>query len=363
MKNKHIIFLILFLCFYSGCKRKNANRQIENQMKHTVGLVNLRDVISQTGEVQPVIKVELKSEASGKIQKVFIREGQQLRKGDTILIIDPQSLLNAQKRNELLVRQAKIEMELAKRDYNNSDKMAMTGTISRKTHEDLKSKYGCAEIQYQLRSLELKDVVDQLSKTVITAPMDGVITKLLVKEGEIAVSATSSYQGGTSIGTIADITNLEVITQIGEVDYIHLKPGQKVIIRPEAIDGAQTRGTISFISMSAAKKNGEELGTFEVRVSIDSLIPGVTAGINVNVEFVVLEMNNVLGVPTFYVNKNDSEPTVQLLLINNGVESFKNQNVKLGLSDYKFYQILSGLKEGDIIVLENHSGNSKKGRY
>lgn len=357
MKFKVTVLITAIICFvvFMDCNHNRKMQGSKDFIKHTVGRVNLKDVISQTGEVQPVVKVELKSEASGKIEKVLVKEGQQLSKGDTIMVIDPKSLLTEKRKNSLSVRQAKLELELAKRDYQNAEKMLFTGTVPKKQVEDLKSRYESADIQYQLRALELEDVVDQLSKTVITAPMDGVITKLLVKEGEIAVSATSGFQGGTAIGTIADITNLEVITQIGEVDYIHLKQGQSVIIRPEAIEGIQTNGNISFLSMSAAKKEGEELGTFEVRVSIDSLIPGIAAGINVNVEFVIMEKNNVIGIPADYVIKEDSLSFVKTPATESGAESFVKKNVRLGATDYKNYEVISGINEGDVIILENSS--------
>lgn len=350
----NIFWIIITAIFFSCNFNKKNKKQISYQEKYIVKKINLRDVIFQTGEVQPVIKVEIKSEASGKINKVFVREGQQLQKGDTILIIDPQSLLIANRKNNLYVHQAKLERDIARRDFQNSEKMIKTGTISTKLYEDLKTKFESADIQYQLRSLELKDVVDQLNKTVIMSPMNGVITNLFVKEGEIAVSATSGFQGGTAIGTIADITNLEVITQIGEVDYIHLKEEQSVIIRPEAVEGVQTHGTISFLSMSATKKNGNELGSFEVRVSIDSLIPGIAAGINVNVEFLILQKNYVIAIPINFISKNELEPTVQVVIQKNGLESIEIRKVKLGATDYKNQEILSGLNEGEIIVSNNN---------
>jgi len=194
-----------------------------------------------------------------------------------------------------------------------------------------------------------------------------VITNLLVKEGEIAVSATSGFQSGTAIGTIADFAHLEVISQIGEIDYVNLKLGQKAVIKPEAVEGTQTYGSVSFISLSAKKASTDELGNFEVRISIDSLIRGVAPGINVNVEFLILEKNNVLGVPCSYVTKDAPGEGTLLVAVKDksGQEKLESRAIKLGATDYKNYEVLSGVSEGETIVFhapENDAQGKPKAR-
>lgn len=350
MNTKPIIFILIGLCCGLGCSPRHPIHQ--HAESYMVKRIDLRDVITQIGQVQPVFKVELKSEASGKIERIPIKEGQQVHKGDTILVIDPDRLRTQRQKNYLIGQQSKLNCDLSLRDLQNAQKLIATGIVSQNTIQDLQSRYEATNIDYKLKMLELKDVDDQLKKTIITAPIDGVITQLLVKEGEIAVSATSGFQGGTAIGTIADISNLEVITQVGEVDYIHLKQLQKAIIRLEAIEGVQTHGTISFIAMSANRKTNEELGTFEVRVSIDSLISGIAAGINVKVEFVIMEKKNVIAIPSRFVIKNGQTFNVQIIPSGNK-KSIETRPIQIGVTDFRNYEILSGLYVGDIVVTEN----------
>ncbi len=367
MKPTYIFLFLLTALLVGSCGPRN--KQVVVKERSTVSRVNLRDVITQTGEVQPVVKVELKSEASGVIKRVYVKEGQRIKKGGKIIDIDPSRLLYTKERMDLAVQKALLLANIEKRDYEDARKLINTGTISEKRLADLKNEFDLATITYKQQLLELKDITDQLNKTKVTSPMDGVITNLDVEEGEIAISATTGFQNGTAIATIADISQLEVVSQIGEVDYIHLTQGQMVVIKPEAIEGVKSTGTINFIALSAKKQNEEELGTFEVRVTIDSLIPGIAPGINVNVEFVILEKNSVLGVPNRFVEKTPKGYFVnRVIKKSDGTEVIKPVKVTVGKTDYKHYEILSGLQEGDAVRYKETIGDEeekkkpKKGR-
>jgi HlyD family secretion protein len=350
MKLSHVIFFTTaVLLFLTNCqKKKDVTASLSEQV--AVKKVDLRDVISQTGTISPTIKVELKSEASGKIEKIFVKEGQKVRKNDTILIIDPDRLNTQKEKLELSIRKAEINCTIALRDYNNAKELESTGSISAKKLQDLELARDLQDIELKQQKLELQDIADQLSKTVIRSPLTGVVTSLLVKEGEIAVSATSGFQSGTSIGTIADISHLEIISNIGEVDYVHLTIGQRVTIIPEALNETETHGAISFISLSAKKDVNSELSRFEIRTSIDSIIPGIAPGINVNVDFVVMEKKQVLGIPYHFVKKVEKESFVSVISKDsNGKRTTTQKKIITGVTDYKYYEVLSGLSLNDSI--------------
>ncbi len=341
--------LIPMLLIATGCgTKKNALIYSE---RHTIGIVDLRDAVVQTGEVQPVIKVEIKSEASGKIETINVREGQKVAKGDLILSIDPSRLTFRRKALDLGVQKARLDLSIAERNLGDAKKLAITGTVSEKQIFDLTAVREEADISLQQQLLELSDITDQLGKTRVTSPMGGVVISLDVEEGEIAVSATSGFQGGTPLATIADTKTLEVVSRIGEADYVHLKAGQKVILRTEAAEGAFTTGTINFIALSAKKEKADELGTFEVRVSIDSLIPGIVPGINVTTEFVIMEKKGVLGIPNHFVIKTEKGFQALKARTSDSTSTLTEATaISVGKTDYSHYEILSGLKKGDMVV-------------
>lgn len=289
---------------FTGCAKKRP----ANAGAAVARLVDLKDVISQTGTIDPVVKVVLKSEASGKIDKLLVKEGAVLKKGDTILVIDPVRLVTNKKSLGLQIRTADVLLRQAQRDYDHANSLFQGGSVSQKQLDDLKNQLDLKQISLDGYKLQMEDIDYQLTKTVITSPMAGILTTLKVQKGEIVASATSGFSGGTEIGTIADITQLEVVTQIGEVDYPKLKMGQAVDISLESGAQNKTTGVINFVSLSAKKETGSEISTFAVRIAIDSLIPGLLPGVNVNVDFVLMEKKQVLGVPYYLVYNNAQKP-------------------------------------------------------
>lgn len=352
MKNTTVsIGLALALVALAGCGGKKEEVGEETAV---VERVTLRDIVSQTGEVTPVVKVDIQCEASGRIDTVYVKEGQRVQQGDTLITIDPERLLIRRDKLNLSVREARIRRDIAQRRFERTKELYETGTIPKKQLEDDESEAQLKDIAYRSQVLERRDILDQLSKTVVTAPMNGVLTHLNVEEGEIAVSATSGFQSGTVIGTIADIERLEVITQIGEVDYPKLGVGQEVVIRPEAAEGVSTGGHIDFISLTAKKSSSDELGTFEVRIAIDSVVVGVVPGVNVNVDFVVLEKDDVLAVPAHYIRGKGKRKTVLAVGTNEkGERAVTPTRVKTGSTDYRFTEIVDGLAEGDTVVFRD----------
>lgn len=353
MKKRYVYLLLLFLIFW-GCT-KEAAAPLEKQ---TVGYRDLQDRITQTGEVKPLLKVDIQSEASGKIEKIYVKEGQRVSKGDKLLEIDPYRLQIRRKKLVLQRKKANVELRSSRRELKRNQKLATSGTVADYEIDKLKDRVELARIAVNEAQLELNDIDEQLSKTVVISPLNGVVTDLPVEEGEIAVSATTGFQGGTELATVSEIENLEIVSRIGEADYTQLTVGQRVTIRPEAVTGTSTSGEITFIALSAKKEQGEELGSFEVRIKIDSLIAGIAPGINVNVDFILFEKKQVLAVPAYMVKKSPRGTTV---CVSDGSEfGFTERKVKLGATDYRNYEILEGLSKGEVVVLPPEAPKKKR---
>ena len=315
----------------------------------TVKRVDLYDVLTQVGEVRPIHKVEIKCEASGSVRRLFAKEGEQVKSGDTLLVIDPTRLLTQKKRLQLAVRAESIHVEQTRRNWESGRPLVGAGSLSRIQVQELQDDFNLRQIALAQARLELEDVLVQLSKTVILAPVGGIITSLPIEEGEIVVSATSGLAAGTSIATLADVSNLEVVTQIGEADYARLRLGQQVKVRPQSSDSDSGTGVITFIAMNAKRVSEGRLGTFEVRVGMDADQRKVLPGMNVNVDFVLLDVKNVLGVPSAFVSKDGESATVRILA-GGGDGSAATRRVSLGRTDYRYYEITAGLSGGERLL-------------
>jgi len=349
-----IVLVIAMLAMQCGNKKPDAGAQVHKTA--VVTYHDLRDVMSRTGELEPLKKIELKSEASGKIERLYVREGEQVDSGSLIAVIDPQQLTIDKRRLDLLVQQALLNLEEKQRDVQQAKRLQSTGSVAQNKLDDLIRSQKRAQIELDLRKLELHDVEYQLRRTKIRAPISGVLTELNVEEGEIVTSATDSYQGGTAIGTIANIDKLEVVSTIGEVDYVHLKKGQPVIVKPAALQNKSTTGTISFLALSAKKVQERELSEFTVRIELDSLIEGLVPGVSVSVDFIILEADSVLSVPSWFVTSNNNTHTVQRKTPDGGVTPVE---VTIGRTDYQHTEIVSGVSVGDTLLMSSGPAGAK----
>jgi multidrug efflux pump subunit AcrA (membrane-fusion protein) len=123
-----------------------------------------------------------------------------------------------------------------------------------------------------------------------------------------------------------------------------------VTLRPEAFPTVQTSGKISFLAMNAKKTAEKELGAFEVRIAIDAVVPGILPGSNVSVDFLMLDKARVLAVPCHFVSEEKRAFFVDVLSSDQGGRTVRShRQVELGATDFKYYEVLSGVAEGDVI--------------
>lgn len=356
---------LLFIVFICYCSKEKPERgggpggeKPGRPVIEAVERVDLKDVVSNTGTLEPVVKVELQSEASGRIDTIYVREGAVLNKDDIILKIDPERLETRHQKLSLQVQKARLDESIAKRDYENAQKLVEYGKVSENKLQDLKSLYELKNISVREKELELRDVNTELANTVIRAPMDGVLIALLVEAGEIVASATSGFGNGTQIGTVADVKRLEVVTEIGEVDYPKLKLEMSVDISMASDPTRMVTGSVKFISMAAKQQENSMVSNFEVRIALDSLLDGMVPGVNVNVDFVLMEKPDVLGVSYSMVNaKKKGGKMLYTVLM---AESRERRRIQVGETDYKYYEVLSGLTEGEKVMKVPERGNTKK---
>ncbi len=354
---------LLFLAI-AGCSQKSEKEAAAlKPLVEQVRRVDLKDVISNTGVLEATIKVDLKSEASGRVDTLYVDEGTRLRKGQKILRINPERLLTQREKLNLRAQKAQLQFEAAKRDFDNASQLAEFGKIAANQVADLKNQFELGRISLDELRLELRDVEKELDNTLIRSPMDGVLVSLNVEEGEIVVSATGSNSGGTAIGSIADVSKLEVVTEIGEVDYPKVRIGMPAEVSMAADPGRITHGRVSFVSLAAKKQDNSQVSNFRIRIAIDSLLQGMVPGINVNVDLVLMEKMGVLGVPFTMVQqgrRKNAEAAIVMMADNR-----KPRTIKIGETDYKYYEVLDGLKEGDRVMKmpakDRERGNNRGG--
>ncbi len=305
-RKKLILFLILFIVA-AGTGVLLSTKKKEEVIEVTTEEAERRtvtSVVSATGRIFPEVEVKISSEVAGEIIELPVVEGQKVKKGELLVKVDPDRYetqvtqrrvsINTAKSRSL---EAKAQRLQAEQDLRRVEELFVKGFASEKEREDAMTLLEIRKTQEESALLEieransiLEEALEQLSKTVTFAPMDGTISKLDSELGERVVG-TGQF-AGTEIMRVADLTNIEVRIEVSETDIVNVKIGDKSIVEGDAIADEKFEGHVTEISSSAAnvRQNNDQLTTFEVRIKLtepsSKLRPGMTATADIETETV-----------------------------------------------------------------------------
>ncbi len=322
--------------------------------------VALRDItqnFKSTGNIVPAISSEVRSEATGAIAKLLVRAGQQVQAGQPLLELDQSDVQLRINEARLEIEAARLRVEKTRHDYERKAALAAHSYINAKDLQDAKTDQLLAENSFAGEEAKVKTLENELSKTSITAPFDGVILELQARPGMVVTGAQAGREG-TVLMTIADLSKLLVQAEINEVDVAQLKKDMSVKLTFDSATGVEIPGTIEFISPSASSKRegrsenqgGNNQGgghNFPVEISFVSTDPRIKPGMTANIEIKLAEVKHT---PSLDVTAIFLEGKEMVAFLHNGAELTKHP-IKIGITDSKFTEIKDGLKDGEEVSL------------
>jgi HlyD family secretion protein len=348
-----------------------------------------RSVVA-TGKIQPITKVEVKSKASGIVEKLFVDINNKVRKGDPLAELDQQEILaqvEAQKA-QLVAAQANVgtyeanieqdkvnaaapDLPMYKTTLDRNVQMQKDGVVSQQALDNANKDYlaalnkrdgAKAQIGVDMAKLKqaqaqvlqsqasLKQLEEQLSYTTIVAPMDGVVLSRDVEIGDAVSSILVLGSTATLVMTEGDTSQVYVKGKVDEADIAHVYMNQPARIKVESFRDRIFNGRVTKIAPLGVEK--DNVTTFEVRVSIDNPGGELKANMTANAEILLDEHKGVLTVPENAVMYDGQKNASVEIPDKNQKEGKRKIPVKVGLSNGSVTEILSGLKEGDQVVLQ-----------
>lgn len=412
-----VAFLIVFIIVGKSAGWIGKPKEIEVELAKAKR-VTIVEKVSASGTVQPVTEVKIAPEVSGEIIGLLVEEGDPVNRGDVLVKIRPdtwqsqleraQASLSQQHANleqsKASLLRAQAQLIRAKAEYERQDKLWQEKVISeadwqlaKQNFEIAKNDVASAEqtveaARYVIRSTEasLREARENFRKTTIVAPMDGVVSKLIVRKGERVVGTAT--MAGTEMLRIADLDKMEVRVNVNENDIVRVHLGDTAIIDVDAYanQNKEFKGIVTLIANTAKDKaSADAITEFEVRIlilntSYKDLVesgnrfpfrPGMTA----SVDIITKRKSNVLSVPLAAVTtrnpdeqeneeKKEGEDGAQpagnvqtsnqprpkqedktvVFVHDNG--AVKMVEVKTGISDYDNIEILSGVSDTTEVV-------------
>ena len=401
MKRKTIIIilvLLLFIVVLIGGKKAGWWGEQDNVTTVEIQkatLSTLTQKVSATGKIQPELEIKLSSEVSGEIIELPVKEGQMVQKGDLLVRINPDIYQSVLKRSaasletvRASLQQSEATLKEAEASYQRNKQLFAKGVISKSewdkavsAYEVAKASRESAHFNVQSAMASVSEAQDNLKKTVIYAPTTGTISKLNVELGERVVGTIQ--MSGTEIMRVANLGSMEVEVDVNENDIVKVNIGAPVQIAVDAYLKRIFKGSVTNIANTAnATTSVDQVTNFKVKVHIDDtsysdLLQGKPSGyspfrpgMTANVDILTQTKKNVVVAPISAIvvkKRSEIDPNTPkedadkrqeaIFVVKDGKAILRAVNT--GIQDNTHIEILSGVAQGDEIIVGSYNVISK----
>lgn len=399
-RRKRVIGVVVAVVVLGGVVAYNVNARSRGQVAVQTQKATKRElvsVVSASGEIKPKRYVNISANPSGRIEKLLVKEGDLVRKGQVLARIDSTRIAAGERQSAAALEGAKADLaraeadlEVSRLDFERQKKMHADKLVSEQAFEqaDAELKMKTAAVNAQKKRITQQEAMlasnrDDLEKTNVVAPMDGVVTSLPKEEGETVIGAQSFSP--TVIMTVADLSIMEVEIMVDETDIRNVQLGQPAEVRVDALEGIKIKGEVTEIGSSAIPRGlttqqtsstntANQAKDFKVEVTLKDPPASLRPGLNATADITTARKDKVLAVPIQAVvvreiNKQGkvmdpaavqaAEPDQAappekgqekegVFVVEGGKASFRP--VKTGIIGETEIEIGDGLKEGDEVV-------------
>jgi len=362
----------------------------------------IADTVSELGTLEPLSKVSIIAEESGKVAEVLVREGESVEKGQVLLRLDTEDLeitrsqILAQLKSaqvdleELLSGPTEVELrskeaqyteallayEEAKKTLARNERLFASGAISQEELEASRNevtkrekalavakaeleetkrkpkKEDVERVKARIEEIEasLRSVERRIAKAEIRSPLKGIVLEVNVEEGDFVSSGTSA-SGGTTPVVVADLSTMKVDVPVNEVDIPRVRIGQTARITLDAFPGKTFEGQV--VAVAYQGKTSENVVTYDTTVHLANPDNLLRAGMTANVEIIIQEKENALLVPASAV-KEEGQRT--FVFVKNAQGQPERRAVVLGIRNDAFVEVMEGLQEGEEVFVTPPEG-------
>ena len=418
-----LVVLVLLAAGGIGARIWRNRNDLPAIAVETVRTRDLDALVSASGKIQPKRQVNVSATTMGRVTRLAVQEGQRVKAGQFLLEIDPRSLAGQLERGEAsvsaaqsslqesttAVEQARANLQLAQQTLKRQQDLAKDGLTTREALERAQNDVTVREAELKTRQQEVQTREQQikqeqaglsttrysLSQVTISSPMDGIVTRRNIEEGENVVVGTMN-NAGTVLLTVADMSAIQAEIEVDETDIPNVTIGQVAVVTIDAVADRMFKGHVTEIGNSPIQTAAQTINTgqrqatnFKVVVTIDEPVPDVRPGFTCTAEITtarrshavavpiqsltVREMlfdqkgtliheppppvqRNAFGTPIPAAPRAPPEPAPgQVRKETEGVFVFRDgrvvfEPVKVGVAGERYFEVLSGLKAGDQVV-------------
>jgi len=366
--------LVVALIVLSVVTRREGGTEVEVEAVETRDLTS---IVSASGTIEPQQSVSIQATVPGEVVRIGIAEGQRVRKGQFLLQLDPVNVAASASAQSAAVQaaradltQSEAQLAWARQEYERKRELAEAELIPRaelqQAEAELKSREAAvrgARSRAGQMEATLRGARHDLSRVTITSPIDGVVTRLNVEEGEIAMIGTMN-QPGTVLMTIADLGVMEATVEVDETDVVHIDIGQEAKVTVDAFPDTTFTGKVTEVSTApkivpTAAGPSPTATDFEVKITLEGSIPAARSGLSASAEITTAQRKAALAVPvqSLVVRQvsDDSAAASEGVVEREGVFVVRDGKavfvpVRVGIAGDRYFEVMTGLAENDQVV-------------
>lgn len=345
-----LLVIMTFVFLY-----KKAQPQATIYSVETVTRVpSIQRSIILTGKIAPRNEVMIVPQLNGIIAEIMKKPGDLVKAGDIIARIKVVPEMGSVNQAESQVEIAKIALDEAEQKYKIATELHQQGIVAEEEYATTKANY----LQAKERLESAKDAYNivltgmsqrnaQGSTTLVRSTVDGTILDIPVKEGNSVIQA-NSFNAGTTIATIADMTEMIFIGKVDEVDIARVATGLPVTVRIGAIEGSAFSGVVEYISPKTIQQQQGTQYELKAAITIDDY-SRIRSDMSANAELITDQVSNVLAVPEGALQFEGDKVYVEVVTSDADPKHLQTERreIKTGISNGSLIEVKSGLKEGE----------------
>lgn len=308
-----------------------------------------RDTISErlkyTGTVEARKSITITPDVGGKIARIHVREGDRVSRGQVLAELDTEAIRLQLKQAEAGAAVAEAGFNDALKNKERMDRLLKENAVSEQQHEKVQLAYEAAEAQKSQAQAALNLARHALDVSIMRAPFDGIVASKNAEVGDVINPMMGGYGAASGVLRIVDFTQIKIVVDVAQTDVQRLHKGQAAFLAVSYAPGASFPGEITFVNPAADPMTKK----FRVEITADNPEGIVRPGTFGEVFFEVTTHENALVVPQRAVLEN-----AYVFVIENG--RAVKRLVSMGLENSHRVEILSGLAEGEWVIVEGNFG-------
>ena len=358
-KRKKIILALVGLLLIAGIIAMMTRKSSSEQINFQTTQIEPGDItanITATGTIEPVTTVDVGTQVSGIVKRLYVDYNSVVRRGQLIAELDRTNLLNDLSTAQTRLRSAQIELDYQKKNYSRYAELHQKELVSTSEYDIALENYRKAQESVKVAQQDVVRAKTNLGYATVYSPIDGVVISKSVEEGQ---TVASSFSTPSIVKIAKDLTDMQCIAKVDEADIGVVKEGQRVTFTVDAYPDDVFSGSVKQVRQNPVTTNN--VVTYEVVVSAPNADLKLKPGLTANITIYTMERNGVMSVPSAalrftpeasvfgkkYVIKDTTAEHKLWTLDGNVLTAHK---VEIGVTDGLRTEIISGLEEGTTVI-------------